>query len=831
MADSGMVEVAKATVTIIPNMKGAQKKISSDLGIAMDGAAESAGKSAGGKIASAIGSGLKAGVAAIGAGMAAATTGVVAFGKSSVEAGMSFDASMSQVAATMGVTVDEIEDLRVFAQEMGASTAFSASQAADALNYMALAGYDADTSMAMLPNVLNLAAAGGIELASASDMVTDAQSALGLSIEETSELVDIMAKTSSKSNTSIAQLGEAILTVGGTAKNLAGGTTELSTALGILADNGVKGAEGGTALRNIILSLSAPTDKAAELMESLGIRAYDMSGNLKPLNETFEDLNNVLSTMSQQEQTNVLNTMFNKVDLKSVNALLANTAVDFDSLAQSIKAAGVNLDKYEENNWSCRDSLNGMNSVLGEMQRCLAQGADDMEEMAEFYANEYDLDVDDALIMLNEMSKSLGDTGSRWNELEGYIDDAEGAAQKMADTQLDNLAGDVTLFQSALEGAQIVVSDQLTPSLREFVQFGADGLSEITESFKENGLEGAMDTFGELLGEGVSMIVEKLPDVVDAGAQVLTAFGEGIMENLPLLTDTGIEIMETLLTFILSNLPGLVGAGMVILTSLASGIADAIPELVPVIIDTVMEIGNTIIENLPLLLEATLQIILALSEGLLENIDNIVDGVVGLLIGMVDFVIENLPMFIEAAIEIVMAINEGLFKALPDLLVGFLEICYSLGEALNEVDWISLGINIIEGIINGLDSMRKAVLETIVDIASSAWQGIKDFFGIASPSKLMMWAGEMVGTGLIEGVEGTEPKLDQTMQDVGAIVGSGMAEGAAMVSEADIPQGESDNELVANVHLEVEGDGAELLRVIKKEAKIEKKRTDREVVG
>ena len=204
-------------------------------------------------------------------GVTAATVAVGGFAAASVNTGMAFDSSMSQVAATMGYTVDELNDstseasqnfsqLREFAMEMGANTAFSASQAADALNYMALAGYDAETSMTMLPNVLNLAAAGGIELAAASDMVTDAQSALGLTLDETSELVDMMARTSSKSNTSVAQLGEAILTVGGTAKTLSGGTTELNMALGVLADNGIKGAEGGTALRNMILSLSAPTD-------------------------------------------------------------------------------------------------------------------------------------------------------------------------------------------------------------------------------------------------------------------------------------------------------------------------------------------------------------------------------------------------------------------------------------------------------------------------------------------------------------------------------------------------------------------------------------------
>ena len=106
-------------------------------------------------------------------------------------------------------------------------------------------------------------------------------SALVLSAEDADSFIDQMAKTSQKSNTSVSQLGEAILTVGGTAKMLAGGTTELNTALGILADNGTKGSEGGTALRNTILSLASPTDKAAKLMKSLGVNAYDSKGNLR----------------------------------------------------------------------------------------------------------------------------------------------------------------------------------------------------------------------------------------------------------------------------------------------------------------------------------------------------------------------------------------------------------------------------------------------------------------------------------------------------------------------------------------------------------------------
>ena len=153
---------------------------------------------------------------------------------------------------------------------MGAKTAFSASECAEALNYLALAGYNTQEMADTLPTVLNLAAAGNIDLASASDMVTDAMSALGMETADADKMVDQMAKTASTTNTSVGQLGEGILTIGATAKTVKGGTAELNTALGILANNGIKGAEGGTHLRNVILSLQSPTDVATKSLRNSG---------------------------------------------------------------------------------------------------------------------------------------------------------------------------------------------------------------------------------------------------------------------------------------------------------------------------------------------------------------------------------------------------------------------------------------------------------------------------------------------------------------------------------------------------------------------------------
>lgn len=251
-----------------------------------------------------------------------------------VETGSAFEASMSQVAATMGITAaaDEYGVLSAAAKEMGATTKYSATQAGEALNYLALAGYDAQKSVEALPVVLNTAAAGGIDLAYASDMITDSMSALGLQTNELAGFSDKLAKTSQKSNTSVAQLGEAILTVGGTAKSLSGGVEELDTMLGLIADNGIKGAEGGTALRNIILSLSAPTDTAAAALENLGIKVFDDEGKMRDLADVFSELDGALAPLTEQKKTQALSDIFNKVDLKAVNALLGTTSQRFEEL-------------------------------------------------------------------------------------------------------------------------------------------------------------------------------------------------------------------------------------------------------------------------------------------------------------------------------------------------------------------------------------------------------------------------------------------------------------------------------------------------------------------
>ena len=373
------------------------------------------------------------------------TAGVTALGTAAVSTAANFESSMSQVQATMGITkdamstvngesVNTMDTLSALAKKMGSETAFSASECAEALNYLALAGYDTQQMCDTLPTVLNLAAAGGIDLAAASDMVTDAMSALGMGVDEAGTMVDQMTKTASTTNTSVAQLGEGILTIGATAKTVKGGTAELNTALGILANNGIKGAEGGTHLRNVILSLQNPTDKAAACMEQLGLDVYDSEGNMRSLNDILGDLNMSMDGMTAAEKSNIIGQIFNKTDLSSVNALLANT-------------------------------------------------------------------------------------GTTWDDLQQSIIDSGGAAQQMADTQLDNLQGQITILKSALEGLAISFGELLMPAIKMivgWVQQFVDWLNGMDEGTKK------VITTVALLAAALGPVLIVVGKVVSAVGTIMT---------------------------------------------------------------------------------------------------------------------------------------------------------------------------------------------------------------------------------------------------------------------------------------------------------------------
>jgi len=509
-----------------------------------------------------------------------------AFGSDCVKVGADFDKAMSKVAATLGKTTDEVTDLRDFAREMGSTTAFTAEQAAEALNFMALAGYDAEKSMEMLPIVLNLAAAGNMDLAKASDMVTDAQTALGLSFEDTKTLVDQMAKTASSSNTSVAQLGEAILTMGANAKGMKGGTLELVTLLGELADNGIKGSEAGTKLRNMLSALPGKSEDAQLALDELGVALYDSEGNMRNLNDVLLDFDKATKNMTQEKRDSYIRTIFNARDLAAAKSLIDSAATSYTSLTEKIK-------------------------------------------------------------------------------------DSNGAAEQMAKTQLDNLEGDVTIFQSALSDLKISVSDLVTPKLRDAVRFATQSIGDLqryTTAFRENGFSGIADTFRkdfeklkadapDLIGNFLKEIPKKAGEIKSAGISILDTLLSPLKENSK-------EIGETAVTFI---------------TSFASSISnDKVLENIGAVAgDVIFGVANGLSsrESIDAFMEAAPKFVTGLVDGIKDFLigDTGETGLLGAVESIINNVAEwfenpkNMDEFNKAADSFIMSLGESMLMILDKI--------------------------------------------------------------------------------------------------------------------------------------------------------------------
>lgn len=637
---------------------------------------------------------------------AAAAAAVGAMGIAAINTGAEFEKSMSQVAATMLIDKTTAEGQKAFetlenaARECGASTAFSASEAAEGLNYLALAGYDAEKAAAALPTVLKLAGAGAMDLGHASDMVTDSMSALGIEATKTNltQFSDQLAQTASKANTNVAQLGEAILTVGGTAKGLAGGTTELNTALGILADNGLKGAEGGTHLRNIILSLQNPTDKAAASLQKMGVDVYDAQGNMRGLNDVFKDLQGAMAGMDNASKDAILSTLFNKTDLTAANAMLSNCTDRFDELSAAIEnSAGACENMYAIQLDNLDGDIKILQSSLSDLGISVYKDLNGpLREMTQL-----------ATSMVGELSEAYKSGG-----MEGMVGAVGGCMAEVVNTIADYAPQVVSMGVDLLENFISGITDNsgaLAGAGADIVTTLVEGIFTLVPQVILAGID--------ILTQFVQSMTAQLPQLISTGTQAIVNFVNGIIQRLPEVISTALTLVQTLVNSIGQNAPMLISAAIQLIGNLVLGIVSMLPQLLQMGIQLILSLAQGILSNLPQILQMGVQIIISLVSGITQMLPMIIQGGIQLIISLIQGIIANLGNIVQAAVQIVITLATGLIQAIPQLIAAIPQLVGAIIDTILSTNWLDVGIQIIKGLIDGILSTGK-----------SLWSAIKSLF-------------------------------------------------------------------------------------------------------
>ena len=662
----------------------------------------------------------KVSAAAVGA-VATAVAGVTT---AAIKTGKEFENSMSQVAATMGIdkaTKDGLKNyqtLETAAKEMGESTAFTASEAAEGLNYLALAGYSADQAATALPYTLKLAGAGAMDLADASDMVTDAMSALNLEAnnKNLSTFSDQLAKSASTTNTNVKQLGEAILTVGGTAANLKGGTAELNTALGILANNGIKGAEGGTHLRNMLLSLESPTDAAAKQLEKLGVNVYDAKGNLRSLNDIFSDVQKSTKGMTNQQVDGILATLFNKRDLASA------AGDDFSKIEKTISdSAGACDQMYKTQLDNLEGDLALFTSALQglgiEVYENIGGGVREGVQLA----TECIGDLNKAF-KKNGLQGLVGEFGSVLSKAVNYVSDL---APKLTDSAVDlitsfisgiekssdNIAKSATsVFSKLITGASKIAPKLLTLA-------GTLLISLITALQSE--LPTIEKTFFQGLKQLISNALKLLPQILDVGLDFVLALADGIVSGLPQCFSIATMLITKLCGVINSELPQILQIGIQLILNLVYGILENLPQIARSAMLIINTLIQCILQNLPIILSAGIELLYALINGIMNNLNYIIQAVIAIITELITCLAQNAPLLATSAISLIGALVVGLLQALPQLIAAVPQLIIALVNAFKNYDWSTLGKDIISGIKSGLLAMKDSLIATVRNIFKS----------------------------------------------------------------------------------------------------------------
>lgn len=590
--------------------------------------------------------------------MVAGSAAAVAFTKTSIDAGMNFDTAMSQVAATMGTTVDKIGNVKAKAEEMGRTTKYTATEAAEGMNILAMAGLSADEQISGIGTVLNLASAGAMSLEESATYTTGAVKGFGDSMSNASYYADLMAKGATLANTDVRGLGEAFSGSAATAKNYGQSADSVTVSLLRLAEQNVTGSVASTALNRAMADLYTPTDNAAKALDQLGVSAYKSNGEAKDFNDLVDELNGSLQGMTAEQKNNALATIFTTQGLQAFNKMTASS----DATVQKF-----------------------------------------------------------------------------WKG----IQDSSGSAAQQAATQLDNLQGDMTLLSSATEGLELAFYNTFSGTVRGAIKGITSEVSGLAEAMESGGISGALSK----LAQDAINFSGQLPGLTKIGGDLINGLISSVTQNSGSITTAVGQLLSNLASTISTGLNVFTSVGVNLLTTIASGMAQGIPTFLGQALPMLAQFTESLRANAGSLINAGLTLIQNIAQGLINSIPVLIAYVPTIITNLAGIINDNAPKILATGVTIITNLAIGLVRAIPLLISNLPKIITAIVSVFTAFNWLSLGKNIVTGIIKGIKNLPSLLKSA----AKNAVNGFK---------------GAFKGNGILSAVKGAFTKIPSAVKSI-----------------------------------------------------------------
>ena len=713
------------------------------------------------------------------------TAGVVGLGTAAVKTAADFDSAMSKVAAVSGATGKDLDALRDKAREMGSKTKFSASEAAEAMNYMAMAGWKTEDMLSGIEGVMNLAAASGEDLATTSDIVTDALTAFGLSAKDSGHFADILAAASSNANTNVSMMGETFKYCAPIAGALGFSAEDTAEAIGLMANAGIKGSQAGTALRTIMNNLSGDVKICGSSIGEVTVATTNADGSMRDLSEILADCRTAFSGLSESEKAAAAESLVGKNAMSGFLALMNAGEADINKLSSAIdNCDGCAAGMAETMN----DNLAGQLTILKSQLQELAISFGELLMPAirtivgwiqKFvdWLNSMDegtrkvivtialvaAAIGPVLIIVGKVISAIGTIMTIIPKLAGVINAAKGV---IAAFNAVCAANPYVLIIAAIV-ALVAAFIYLWNNCEEFRQFWID----LWESIKEIAI-----AVWEALKEFFTAAWEAIKTTAVTVWNAIKDFFTGLWEGIKNIFTTVVNAISTFLTnawnAIKNTVTTVFNTIKTFFTTIWNGIKSVITTVVTAISTFLSTAWNGIKTAITTVLNAIKSVVTTVWNGIKTTITNIVNGIKN----AVTTAWNNIKSAVSNAAN---AIKNAVSNAFNAMLNGIKNVCGNIygavksgfDKAINFVknlasEAFQWGADFIGGIVNGIKSM----IGKVGDAVSSVADKIRSFLHFSVPDEGPLtdyesWMPDFIG-GLAKGIEKSRGMIENAMNGV-----------------------------------------------------------------